>query len=468
MTNPLKSAVLLTLLAGTAEAQEAADLFMDTLPALAVTSEHERQRQLGRPRELRDPDLVTVIRDGEVRVRVQPARSQRDIRFRREAKARTLAKTASSSLQLQGDAITTRGVRISSATVELAANLEEANGLPAVIAFGPRASLVNMDYARLNSTSVSLIDVANAIHPETRRCMRTLGIADDEGENPNRFLLVGDRLRDCEEVLRSREGDLLFAEGVPENLREVLRGVYEPVVSHFNGLLGSEPGMLFVAWNAGSLRSELRFERAWNRSNLLYVAGSSWEQVLAPQRISALSEAFAQEQVLRRFQVLQPSDPFTRSAVYYLLQLDKAGQQHAVQWLSAELPGWIGACARQIDALTSSAKRWAGIVSTECGLVVQFVYDATARARSSREESAFSTWRALFAASYRRGGAGVEPEDFLASSGDARRIISGLLEGAIDWPRIFADLDNVGVKLRILSDQPGFVVDVQSLVHFQP
>jgi hypothetical protein len=45
--------------------------------------------------------------------------------------------------------------------------------------------------------------------------------------------------------------------------------------------------------------------------------------------------------------------------------------------------------------------------------------------------------------------------------------VQGLLDGgSVDWTRLAAELDGLGVKLRISQDGAGPAVDVLSLAHF--
>ena len=78
----------------------------------------------------------------------------------------------------------------------------------------------------------------------------------------------------------------------------------------------------------------------------------------------------------------------------------------------------------------------------------------------------FDTWRRLLNASFRRGESAAKPEDFLGSSQEARRIAQGLLDGSVDWTRFAAELDRLGVKLRLSQDGPEPAVTVLSLDHF--
>jgi hypothetical protein len=100
-------------------------------------------------------------------------------------------------------------------------------------------------------------------------------------------------------------------------------------------------------------------------------------------------------------------------------------------------------------------------------MVVQFVYDAVARASSAGDESLYDIWRPLLSASYHRGESGAKPADFLASSEPARRIVQGLLDGTVDWSRFAAQLDSHGVELRVASASPGLSVSVLSLDRFR-
>jgi hypothetical protein len=256
---------------------------------------------------------------------------------------------------------------------------------------------------------------------------------------------------------------------VPESLRQDLRDIYGPLSNRLALKLGSEPGMVFVAWRPDSPRGNLRYEYSWSRNSLLLFNGRAWQQGLGPKQRDALWEYFAKEQILRRLQWRGPPDTFTLSAAGYLLLLAWFERDHSTtRQLTRELPGWIAACERDLKSRAGTPGAPAsGVASFDCGRVLQFVYDAAARARSKGEDSVYRTWRKLLTESYRRGEAGVETRAFMAASVDAQRIVQGLLKGAMDWPRFVEDLNALGVRLRIKPDRPELAIEVLSLEHFK-
>jgi hypothetical protein len=469
----IKVAMLLFCLAATAFAQQAkAPQSADAPEDIVVMGERERQRKSTPPVDLTNPDVITVTRASDTRMRLKTVRPAREILFRRESIARQLpADSVNQPVQLQRDRLSAEGkAPIEDVTLEFAADIEEADGLPAAIPFGPGLSIVNIDYVRLRGTGrQTLINVANAVHPQTRSCEAELRLADDAMDFRNRFILLADRLSDCVRAVRNREGDLHFAEGVPENLRRDLSEIYGPVSNRFALKLGSEPGMLFVAWQPDAPRSNLRFEYSWSRNSLLMFNGPAWQRGLAPQQRDALWESFAREQILRRLQWQGRPDAFTLSAANYLLLLARSERDHATtRMLSTELPSWIAACAGDLGSQAVAAQTLPeGVSSFACGHVLQFVYDAIARAKSKGEDTVNRTWRKLLTESFRRGKSGVEPAAFMDSSVDAQRIVQGLLKGSMDWPGFVDALNTQGVRLRIKSDQSGIALEVLSLEYFR-
>jgi hypothetical protein len=102
-----------------------------------------------------------------------------------------------------------------------------------------------------------------------------------------------------------------------------------------------------------------------------------------------------------------------------------------------------------------------------CGLLVQFVYDAVARSRSGGRETIYDAWRPLLNASFRRGQSGASVSDFLASSGAARRIVRGLLDGAVDWNQFASTLDGIGVRIELHREERGPTVSAVELANFR-
>jgi hypothetical protein len=442
------------------------------LEEVVAESETERRRQAASPRWIVSPDIVTVTRkststaNGVIRARIQPHTSQREIRMR-VSDARQLAEGASPRLTLLQDRlITDNGSRIRSATLEFTASQDEADGLPAVIPINATTSLFNFDYVRLDESPHPLMaTLRNVMDPETRRCTSALRLGDGEAEFHNRFLLIGDRFGDCNRTVNTREGDLLFADTVPPRLRQELHDLYDPVYSRLSRNLGSEPGIVFVIWRPDSQRNDFRLVRSLNRTSLLVFNGPSWEHGFTAQQREALLEEVLQEQIERR---IRGDDLITGAAADYLLKLARAERQQATgRWLTTELPDWITACGRSMNLRASASSAPRGIFNHDCGLVVQFVYDAVVRAGSRGEDTVMRTWRTLLAEAFRRKNARVPTSSFLDSSADARRIVQGLLVGAMDWNAFAAELGKVGVQLRVTPGQSAPSVQVQSLAGFR-
>jgi hypothetical protein len=446
---------------------------MDTLDELVAESERERQRQAQLPRRISDPDVVTVTRtgtrpgNGSIRMRMQPYTPQREIRLR-ASDARQLAEGSNPRLELQRDRLTADSEsRIRSVTLEFTAGKDEADGLPAVIPINARTSLFNFDYVRLeNSTRPLMATLRNVMHPETRRCTSALRLGDGAEDFQNRFVLLGDTFGDCNRTVNNREGDLIFADAVPQRLRQDLHDLYDPVYNQFALGLGSEPGIVFVIWRPESPRNDFRVVQSLNKTSLLVFEGPSWERGFTAQQRNALWEEVAQEQIARR---IRGDDALSEAAAEYLLKLARAERQQTTsRWLTTEVPEWIAACAREMSLRSSATNAPRGIFSYDCGLVVQFVYDAVARAKSRGEDSVMLTWRTLLADAYRRRQDGVPSGAFLESSADARRIVQGLLSGGVDWAAFAVELGKVGVHLRVTPGGPlGPAVQVQSLADFR-
>src|SRR5262249_49564897 len=157
---------------------------------------------------------------------------------------------ANPRLELQRDRLTTDSEsRIRSVTLEFTPGKDEADGLPALIPISATTSLFNFDYVRIdNSAQPLMATLRNVMHPETRRCVSALKLGDGDEGFQNRFVLLGDTFGDCNRAVDSREGDLLFADTVPQRLRQELHDLYDPVYSRFARDLGSEPGIVFVIW----------------------------------------------------------------------------------------------------------------------------------------------------------------------------------------------------------------------------
>ncbi len=392
------------------------------------------------------------------------------MRFRRESGARVLADLRHPDLQMQRGQLTVSGrVKMRGFDFELTPGVDEGDGLPAEIPFTAHASLVNIDYLRLrDDQSETVFNVTNVLNPQTRHCMPNLTLKDDGDDFPNRFVLLTDSQKDCELSVKAREGDLFLADDLPDALRQSLRDLVTPIYNHFALTLGSEPGITFVAWRPDSTTGDFRFERNWGTGSLVLFNGRAWQNGLDAHQKETLWDSFALEQVVRRLGWLGRVDDFTQSAVDYLLELAKSSRDRLTNRnLTAQLPNWIARCARFMDPKLRRAGGAQGGTGVDCGMVVQFVYDAVARAQSSGKSTVNDTWRKLLNVAFKRNEFGVQPQDFIAASTDARRMSGGLVNGSMDWPKFIEQMATIGVQLRIKPDGDVQDIEVVSLAHFQ-
>ncbi len=485
--------VLVLLAAGTllhgsvADAQVRNQPPLDTLDEVVVESEHERQRKSELPRHIKKPDYVAVRRDttntanGLIRVRMQPWIPVREIRLRAsDARQRDggailanvvalqqFPENARHRIEHQRDRLTTDAQSlISTVNLVFTPGVDENDGLPAVIPINATTSLFNIDYVRIgDSAQTRVVTLSNVMDPETRRCEPTLGLGSGAEDFHDRFVLLADEFGGCSRTVKSREGDLLFAEKVPQRLRQELHELYDPVYSRFSSKLGSEPGIVFVIWRPESPRNDFRFVRSLGRTSLLLFNGPSWEHGFTSQQRDAFQAEVEQEQIGRR---LPGGDVFTEAAADYLLKLARAERQQTTsRWLMTELPEWVAACSRAMRLQENATSAPRGIYNHDCGLVVQFVYDAVARAKSKGEDSVMRTWRSLLADAYRRRQDAVASSAFLDSSDEARNIVQGLLIGSMDWTAFALELARFGLQLRVTPGQFAPSLQVQSLTYFR-
>lgn len=453
---PYRKALLLACAAMAVLAKGAAPPPVETLEEVAVHGTKDRERERGPLAESDETGyfLYLVRRDIETRFEVAFVTIRgAEVSFRRESRARRLLarQGPASPVRLKGDLLAGFDRLNTKAVLSLDDNVEEADGIPASIPFGTHAALVNLEHLRLRDTRFQThVTVVNGIDPQRRRCEEKFALLDDDRDGSGRFILVAETIAHCRRAQRGREGDLVFADHVPETLRQAVKDVYGPIAVRFGNKLGSEPGLIFVAWWPDSPHGDFRFERSWNRNSLLLFNGTTWQGGLSSLQREVLWSTFATEQVQRRFRRSERPGPLTEAAASYLLMLATAERNHATnRWLSDALPGWITECAaRQHDRAQRIALP-GELPGGECGLLVQFVYDATARSRSEGRETLYDSWRRLLNASFRRGESGATPADFLASSDEARLIVQGLLDGAIDWERLAVALHDLGVRLDV-------------------
>jgi hypothetical protein len=475
MTAPALRIVVLLACVGATSAAQPPPSATEILEDVTVTTPQERERERGPRVAMPGANDVTVRLDKTLDVGFRIAREQAQVVFRRSSAARRLPEIRAGNFNVNGnlrlELLPDRLIALSrpwirAAGYVLAANVDESDGAPAHITFGAGIALVNLDHvSMLDSQRKTSITVSNVMHPQTRKCVRDLGIYDFWSEGTNPYVLLATSQRDCDRAVQRREGDLLFAEDVPGKLRQAVQELYDPIASRVTTRLGSEPGTMFVAWWPGSPHNGYRLKLSWNRNSLLLFNGSGWQQGIDAAQRDALRLSLTREQIQRR--IRDWPGPFTQSAVNYLLLLTYSGEGHTTsQRLNQELPTWINGCAGWLQQRRNAGNRGEDVYSLECGLLLQFVYDAVARSRSAGKRDIYDTWRTLLDESFRRGQSGAKPADFLASSSDARRIAQGLLDGNMDWPGFAAALNDVGVKLNAVSGVTSPAFEVRLLEHF--
>jgi hypothetical protein len=464
----LMAGVAAAVLAGEAR-NSAAD---ETLDEVTVRGEKEREKQRSPVRRRGEQWYYSfgVKRGGgSNEVLLFVVEPTPEVRFRQSSQARRLDREKGQLLgyRMVGDRLIGFSNSQGKVVFFLDDDVDETQGVPASIRFGLHAALIDLEYLRLRDTKAETrISVYNGLEPVSRNCQPLLRFIDDDEEAVNRFVLATDSMGDCLRIARGRDGDLLFADGLPEGLRQAVTGIYEPVASRIANKLGSEPGLVYVAWRPDVARVRVRYERSWDRSSLLLVEGLTWQEELLLRR-EELTAAFTADQIQRRFRQVDNPGPMTTSTERYLRALATAEQQQNVNgWLAESLPGWITDCAHDVGGRAMPVGR-REVPSVRCGLLIQFVYDAVARAKSPGRERLWDVWRRLLRASYRNGRSGATSAEFLASSREANGIVRGLLDGSVDWNQFATDLERIGVRLRVNMDAQPMQVAVVSLANFK-
>ena len=475
---------LLACAAATSAAQQP-PLATETLDEVTVAGSKARERERIRV-TIPDANDVLVSLDKTVSVLMRLRQAQAQVAFRRKSAARQLPEFPDPLYRFNQGAVGggRRPLRlellpdrvvaaeepgIMEAAYLLAGDVDEADGIPAHIPFGKDVALVNLDYVSLRAgPRTTRITVTNALDPLTRKCERDYAIPDYWPDGPSPYVLMGSAVWTCDRAVRRREGDLLFAESVPGELRKAVKELHDPIAAYVANRLGAELGTMFVAWWKDSPHAGYRLEQAWNRDSLLLFNGAGWQKGIDATQREALRLSLMREQIQRQIRESDSPGPFTRSAVEYLLLLTRGGEDHTTsQRLRQALPGWISLCAGSMQQRADATFRRQEVSSLECGLVLHFVYDAVARAGSAGRQDAYNIWHKLLDVSFRRGGSGARTADFLASSAEARKIGHGLVDGSMDWMELAAALDGVGVKLAAISGETPPVFEVRSLEHFQ-
>lgn len=473
----IKSGILLASLTVAALAQESQPS-TQTLDEIGVAAPQDRDRGRG-PTVTYGPETnaVTLSIDATtVRAKLQFASEQQQVVFRRGSAARQLPGDEKPSrinrrlhLELLPDRlVATEKPWLDTVELDLAANIDENDGVPAQIPFGNGLALVNLEYLQPAGTVRTRFALTYAMHPLARTCQSQAIFADIWSSGSSPYVLLAKSNKDCNRARKGREGDLLFAESVPPQLKRAVLELYDPIASRLANRLGSEPGTMFVAWWPESPHDGHRLELGWGRNSLLLLNGTDWQQGIDAAQRESLRVSFMREQLQRRISEADLRGPFTQSAVSYLLLLTRGDEIHATsRQLRQELPGWIEGCNTRLQNDAGNTSDTPQSSSIECGQLVQFVYDAVARAESSGRQNLFDIWRKLLDEAYHAGRSGTTPAKFMASYAPALEIVKSIVGGSADWPEFVAALAAVGVRLRAVPDGSPAHFEVQSLEHFE-
>lgn len=261
-------AVLAFMGAASAAQQSPSQSAAQTLDDVNVAGPPERDRQSGPATRLKNPNQARVLLQEALRVELSLFQEQTQVVFRRKSTARRLpaSGTRNFGVTLQLELLPDRIVAlkkpwISSVQYFLDAGVGEADGMPAHIPFGPDAALVNLEYLGLRDSGREMsISLWTAMHPQTRQCERTITVGEFWPEGISPYILLGNSLRKCRQVVEDRNGDLLFAGNIPARLEQELLELYDPIASRLSNRLGSEPGNLFVALWEDSPDADYRLE----------------------------------------------------------------------------------------------------------------------------------------------------------------------------------------------------------------
>ena len=234
------------------------------------------------------------------------------------------------AVTMDGSWVTVKG-ETSLGTVQLILddNVDEADGLPASIPFGPHAALVNLDYVRLrypqsrsdqhrprlwhSSANAQLPAEVQAAgrrpaQPQSFRTARRF-----QRRMPTRRAQPRRRSAVC----RQRAGGA--AAGSHRNIRSGFARAWPAGWA-------ANPGLVYVATWPDSPHTGLRFENSWNRNSLLLFNGDGWQRGLDAGQRETLRATFTAEQIHRRVRYTDWPGVFTESAAGYLVMLAEGEQ----------------------------------------------------------------------------------------------------------------------------------------------
>jgi hypothetical protein len=362
-----------------------------------------------------------------------------------------------------GDSLVLRDSRIASATgspfsaasVRIEPSPVRGDAGAVVVALGARSSLV--DLRRVlppDEAGPVAIKLRNAFDVRERACVDEYA-PDDAGRlrDTSAWFAVVSTTRDaCHEAMHGGNGAQMFAEEVPAPLQlsasQQIAAAYRRLAEKLRSPLDPPP-TLVLSYAPGSRGGFTMVRTGIDSVVFARLEGDSWATPTARQTTSlAFSLTTA---LVRSWLHGLPEEGLLggSGAARYLAALERhsAGDDIFGEPAGRILLGEIEDCGRQIGwGISGTGVPPPGVVLA-CGPLIQFVYDAVARAESAGGRTIFDVWADVLA---RADGGPLEAKSFLATNERAHAGVAGLVYGpTADFAGIAELLRSAGIDASV-------------------
>jgi hypothetical protein len=319
---------------------------------------------------------------------------------------------------------------------------------PALISIDRNTSLVNLDYLTLSGER-AVVELANAYNPDSHKCEVTYRLSQPETGERGQYVLLSDEYRNCVEHV-SRAANVITSEDTPDTLvqlvSELATSTYGRLEARF-GIPSSQRPTVVLSYDGSINRQGLRADVGWKSTILFQVRPGQIDPAERNDRVRVqivLTHELAHLWLGKFAGVWAPNgvhaDWLFEGAAEYIALLDSLSEGLLTgPQVRERIGASVDACIKQLGdrPLMSVRAPAAGQVIYDCGVTVQFAYDAAIR--NATQRTLVELWRELLSRAYTERDQTIPIEWFVDSSQQARQALDSVLNGRGPNPTAIVD-----------------------------
>ncbi|MDR2216330.1 MAG: hypothetical protein LBE59_10905 [Nevskiaceae bacterium] len=311
---------------------------------------------------------------------------------------------------------------------------------PRLRLLGPALAVLNLDALMVTDDARLSVRLSNVYDNDRGRCVRRLTIPIDGARDAQhaRFVALAGSLARCRDAVRGHPGIIADADAVPADLVQYLHRSTSELVGAYRRLFQHRPKgpLLMVAQDATLDGRSYRGDVGWQSMIFLNLMGD-WSGWALDQPLRERVDLLLDHETAHLWigKGLRPPHSTITEGWAWLQE----GAAHYAALITAHRQGQI-TTARLLELLGSAAENCAkglgqqslltdaritgGQLVYDCGVMVQLFYDLAIRKESGGNRSVFDVWASQLDAS-----PVIDVEKFLASSSQARTLLTAALDG---------------------------------------